>query len=160
MYLIREASRDEIETLRAVANYQFKSYVGDKLIPDNVLLKISKNTGRIREVLTSNKVRIASIRASSFTFNLSLYAAQILHKYVDKLRVVVVSDVVEDLIKGTSVFSRHVLRVDNDLRAGDEALVVDELDNLLCVGKLALSPVEIMFFTRGVAVKLRECRCS
>lgn len=143
--------------LRATADYQFRYDVGRQLIPDNALLKISRKTGRIREVLTVNNERIASIRASTFTFNLSLYGGSTLHKLVSGLRATIVNDVIEYVISGGSVFSRHVLHVDDDLRAGDEVLVVDEDDNLLCVGKLVLSPYEVMFFTRGVAVKLREC---
>ncbi len=146
--------------MRAVADYQFGVPVGQRLIPEDALLKISRNTGRIREVLTSKKERIASVMASTFTFNLSLYGGSILHKSTDGLRVVVVNDVVKYVIAGGSLFSRHVLGVDERLRAGDEALVVDEDDNLLCVGRLALSPPEVMFFTRGVAVKLRECVVS
>lgn len=143
--------------LRAIANHQFRIDIGVRLIPDDVLLRISRSTGRVREVLTSDGVRIAAIRASTFTFNLSLYAAQVLHASTSRLRAVVVSDVADYVAKGTSVFSRHILDVDPSLRAGDEVLVVDESDRLLCVGRLALSPYEIMFFTRGVAVKLREC---
>lgn len=151
---------DEIRILRSVANYQFRAGVGPYFIPDNALLKISKNTGRIREVLTSDGRRIASVRASTFTFNLTLYGGSILHRLTNGLRVGVVNDVVKYVVTGGSLFSRHVLSIDEGLRAGDEVLVVDEGDNLLCVGRLALSPYEVMFFTRGVAVKLRECVVS
>ncbi len=157
--MIRGATYDEVKMLRAIADYQFRNYVGSQLIPDNVLLKISKNTGRIREVLTPTD-KIASIMASTFTFNLSLYGGSILHKMTDDLRVVVVNDVIKHVVTGTSLFSRHVLSVDDGLRAGDEVLVVDEGDNLICVGRLVLSPYEVMFFTRGIAVKLRECVVS
>ncbi|MEM4519772.1 MAG: PUA domain-containing protein [Sulfolobales archaeon] len=157
MDLVREATRSEVKTLRAIADYQFRSDVGNKFIPDNALLKISKNTGRIREVFTSDSKRIASIRASTFTFNLSLYGGSVLHKLVNGLRIIVANEVVKYVVSGGSLFSRHVLGVDEGLRAGDEVLVVNEDDDMLCVGRLALSPYEIMFFTRGVAVKLREC---
>jgi len=160
LYLIREATPDEVRILRSVANYQFRAGVGPHLIPDNALLKISKNTGRIREVLTSDSRRIASIRASTFTLSLTLYGGSILHRLTKGLRVGVVNDVVKYVVTGSSLFSRHVLSIDEELRAGDEVLVVDESDNLLCVGRLVLSPYEVMFFTRGVAVKLRECAVS
>lgn len=157
MYVIREATREEVESLRAIANHQFRINIGSKLIPGDVLLKISKNTGRVRELLTRDGVKIAAVRASTFTLNLSLYAARILHESTKKLRAIIASDVANYVVNGTSVFSRHVLDVDPSLRAGDEVLVVDESDKLLCIGRLMLSPYEIMFFTRGVAIKLREC---
>lgn len=158
MYIIRRATPEEVKKLRYIANYQFREEVAHHLIPEDIYVKISRNTGRVREVLSDEGIRIASIRASTYTFNLSLYGASILHKVTKKLRVVITSEVAEDVVKGSSVFSRHVMSVDEDLRAGDEVLVVDECDNLLCVGRLVLSPYEVMFFTRGVAVKLRECR--
>lgn len=159
MYLVREATYDEVKMLRAIADYQFRSEVGSELIPSDALLKISKNTGRIREVLTPTN-RIASIRASTFTFNLSLYGGSLLHRVTNNLRVVVVNDVIKHIISGSSLFSRHILSIDDDLRAGDEVLVVDEDDSLICVGRLVLSPYEVMFFTRGVAARLRECVVS
>jgi uncharacterized protein with predicted RNA binding PUA domain len=158
LYIIRRATPEEVKKLRYIANYQFREEVAHYLIPEDIYVKISRNTGRVREVLSDEGIRIASIRASTYTFNLSLYGASILHKVTKKLRVVIASEVAEDVVKGSSVFSRHVMSVDEDLRAGDEVLVVDECDNLLCVGRLVLSPYEVMFFTRGVAVKLRECR--
>jgi uncharacterized protein with predicted RNA binding PUA domain len=158
LYIIRRATPEEVKKLRYIANYQFREEVAHHLIPEDIYVKISRNTGRVREVLSDEGIRIASIRASTYTFNLSLYGASILHKVTKKLRVVIASEVAEDVVKGSSVFSRHVMSVDEDLRAGDEVLVVDECDNLLCVGRLFLSPYEVMFFTRGVAVKLRECR--
>jgi uncharacterized protein with predicted RNA binding PUA domain len=158
LYIIRRATPEEVKKLRYIANYQFREEVAHYLIPEDIYVKISRNTGRVREVLSDEGIRIASIRASTYTFNLSLYGASILHKVTKKLRVVITSEVAEDVVKGSSIFSRHIMSVDEDLRAGDEVLVVDECDNLLCVGRLVLSPYEVMFFTRGVAVKLRECR--
>jgi len=160
LYIIRRAGPEELKLLRAIADYQFKAPVGNILVPDDVNLKISKNTGRLREIISSDGRRVASIRASTFTYNLTLYGASLLHKATKppKLRVVAVSEVSNEIIRTSSLFSRHVLTVDDDLRAGDEVLVVNEGDELLCVGRLVLSPDEVMYFTRGVAVRLRECR--
>jgi uncharacterized protein with predicted RNA binding PUA domain len=159
MHKIRVAKPEELVFLRAIADHQFRSNVGEFLFPNGVLLKISRNTGRIREVLSPDNVRIASVRASSFTFNLTFYGASILHNILNEplMRVYVVNEVAQDILSGNTVFARHVIKVDENLRAGDEVLVVDENDKLLCVGRLTLSPYEILHFIRGAAVKLREC---
>ncbi len=161
MHKVRPAKPEELDFLRAILNYQLRVNVGDHVFPEGVLLKISRNTGKIREVLTPDgNESIVSVVASTYTFNLKMYAAKIIHKHVPppKLRVVVVNEVADDIVEQKStVFARHIITIDDELRAGDEVLVVDESDRLLCVGRLLLSPEEVLHFIRGPAVKLREC---
>ncbi len=156
---VRKASTEEVSFLRSILNYQVGREVAHEIIPEGILVKVSRRTGRIREVLLPDGRRLASIRASSFTFNFTLELGKLLHTLIQPpgLRAVVVNEVVPYVIKGSSVFSRHIIEVDEELRAGDEVLVVDESDNLLCTGRLILSPEEIMHFIRGPAIRLREC---
>ncbi len=157
---LRKASREEVTYLRSILNHQLGVDVADKVIPSDILVKVSPRTGRIREVFLPNGLKIASIRASSYTFNLTIHAARIIKDLVKpiRLRLVVVNEIAEDIIKfSTNVFSKHVLDVDEELRSGDEVLIVDEDDNLLCVGRMLLSPYEVMFFTRGIAARVRGC---
>jgi len=157
--IVRRATDEELRYLKAIIDHQLGVDVGDVLFSGKVKLKISKNTGRIREVYDSNNRRLASIRASSYTFNLTLVAARVIHRVVKppKLRTFVINEVVPHVTRGSTLFARHVLSIDENLRAGDEVLVVDEEDNLLCVGRLVLSPLEVLHFIKGPAVKLREC---
>ncbi len=161
MYKVRKAKPLELRRLRAILEHQLGvDGIGEKVFPEGVLLKISRNTGKIREILTPSGEIIATVLASTYTFNLKLLAAKVIHETVPppRLRVIVVNEIAEDLVTfGSSVFAKHVMYVDDDLRAGSEALVVDEDDNLLCVGRLILSPDEIIHFIIGPAVKLREC---
>ncbi len=160
MYKVRAANRKELLFLREIANYQFRANTGSSLFPEGVLLKISRNTGKIREVLSPDGTPIVTVRASTYTFSLRLNAASKILKLLPppKLRAVVTDEVSKDLIKNKStVFSKHILRLDKDLRAGDEVIVTDEEDNLLCVGKLLLSPYEVIHFIRGGAIKVKEC---
>lgn len=157
---LRRATHEEVAILRAIADYQFWEGAGHALIPDGALLKISKRTGRIREVLDPvNMKRIASLRAATHTLIPTLYGASLLKPTAPypRGRVVVVDEMAEDILGKSSLFARHVLRLDHLLRAGDEVLVVDEGDDLLCVGRLVLSPEEVLHFIRGAAVRLREC---
>lgn len=160
MYITRRATRDEVCVLRSIADYQFGLGVGREVVPDNVYLRISRSTGRIRAVLDESGRVLYTLRAYTHTLIPSIHGALLIHRAVKypKLRCVVVSEVSEDLVKHkSSVFSRHVLYVDEDLRAGDEVLVVDESDRLLCTGTLRLSPLEILEFIRGSAVRIRAC---
>jgi len=161
LHKVRKARPSELRRLRAILEYQLGvSGIGEKVFPEGVLLKISRNTGKIREVLTPAGKTIATVLASTYTFNLKLLAARVIHELIPppRLRVTVVNEIAEDLITyGSSAFARHIIEVDHDLRAGSETLVVDENDNLLCVGRLILSPDEIIHFITGPAVKLREC---
>jgi predicted RNA-binding protein (TIGR00451 family) len=60
------------------------------------------------------------------------------------------------ITKGRSVFAKHVIQVDPKLRARDEALIVNQDDKLLAVGKTYLCPQEMLELTRGTAVRVRH----
>ncbi len=145
---------------RAIADYQFGPGVGVKVIPDSTYLRVSKNTGAVRAILSEGKDLLFTVRAYTHTLIPSLHGALLLHGAVafPKLRCVVLSDVADEVVRhGSTVFSRHVLYVDEELRAGDEVLVVDESDRFLCVGTMRLSPAEVLDFIRGSAIRIRAC---
>lgn len=66
------------------------------------------------------------------------------------------SDVSEFIADGGDVFAIHVVKVDDEVRAGDEVIVLDEAGAVLAVGKAILSSVEMAAFKSGVAVKVRH----
>jgi uncharacterized protein with predicted RNA binding PUA domain len=105
-----------------------------------------------------NSIILATIRAHDGMIVLTIEGGQRLHQSLPfpKRRVVVQNAVAPFIAKGRSVFAKHVTLVDSDLRAGDEALVVDNKDSLLAVGKANLSPQEMLDLSRGVAVKVRH----
>lgn len=160
-YVVRRITPEELASFRAILNYQLRINIADSILPDDLLVGVSKNTGRIRALIDpENKEVLATVVAQTNTLNIRLNLAKKLHKFVPppRLRLVVVNEMVPDVLEAkSSVFSRHVLSVDEELRAGDEALVVSEDDELLCVGKLLLSPDEILQLLTGPALKIREC---
>lgn len=131
--------------------------IGHKLFPENCEIEVSKRSGRLRRISKSSRV-LATIRANDGRLVLTIWGATRLHKAAPfpHLRVIVNHEVASFIAEGRSVFAKHVLDVDPSLRAGDEALVVDENDNLLAVGMAHLSPEEMLDLTRGVAVKTRH----
>jgi predicted RNA-binding protein (TIGR00451 family) len=160
-YVIRKITPDELLSFRATLNYQLRVSVADSVLPDNLLVGVSRNTGRVRALIDPENAEVlATVVAQTNTLNIRLSLARRIHKLVPppRLRLVVVNEMVPDILEAkSSVFSKHVLSVDEELRAGDEALVVSEDDELLCVGKLLLSPEEILQLLTGPALKIREC---
>lgn len=147
---------NHLKRVRTIADYQFGRGAGDILFPDNVTFQLS-TTKRIRQILLDSE-RIATIRAKDGLFTLSMKGAAMLHGYIKYpgQRVVVNSDAAPFVAKGKTAFSRHVLAVDPDIRAGQEVLVVDENDTLLATGRAALSAVEMTSFKKGTAVDVRS----
>jgi predicted RNA-binding protein (TIGR00451 family) len=74
-------------------------------------------------------------------------------------RVVVRSEVGDFIREGRSVFARHVVGADPELRPGDEAIVLDERGGLLGVGRALMSAAEMLSASRGVAVRIRRGAC-
>jgi predicted RNA-binding protein (TIGR00451 family) len=142
--------------IRSIANYQFETAVGDKLFPNDVELRFSKRTGRIRHVYHNNRL-LATLKPTDGLFSLTIYGAKRLWSLEPQVQKIVVRSDIEALVrKGKNVFAKHVIHADNRIRAGDEVLVTNQDDTLLAIGKATLSGSEILAFKRGVAVKVRQ----
>lgn len=148
----------ELEELRALVDYQLGLGAGEVLVPslDRVLVAVSPNTLRIRNVYVDGRLAF-SIRAGDSKIILHIYGGYLLWRNYSKYpKIIVVNEVSEFIADGGNVFAKHVLYVDDYLRAGDEVIVVDEQEELLAVGTLRLSPIEVLTFTYGEAVRVRE----
>ena len=146
-----------LKQIRHIADYQFGRGVGEKLFPDDVEVVYSPTTKRIRYVNFKGE-RLATLRPTDSLFSLSIPAAQMLVEKKIPLRCfVVVCDYVKKFIAdGGDVFAAHVVRVDEEIRAKDEVIVIDEFNHVLAVGRALLCGAEMQFFKIGVAVKVRH----
>jgi predicted RNA-binding protein (TIGR00451 family) len=143
-----------------VADYQFGKEMGAKLFPDDVEILFSKRTGRIRYVYLKSK-RLATLRPTDGLFSLSVTGAKrIAENAVSaKCFVTVQNDVSEFIADGGDVFAVHVVKANDEIRAKDEVVVIDEGGKVLAVGRAVLSGEEMKVFKIGVAVKVRRgCR--
>lgn len=156
--IITPPSPLELFILRGIANYQFGCGVGKVLIPDNVLLVKSPKTLRIRHVMDENKQIIVTLKPTTFMYVLHLKGGLILYRNfsMPRFRVVVESRVKTFIIEGRSVFCKHVIDVDPNIKAGDEVILVDEYDNFIGVGRAKLNAIEMLKFNRGEAVRTRH----
>lgn len=154
--IIRKPTTSELLELREIAEFQF-DIKGEQLIPDSIYVAISPNTNRIRHVLLDNE-KYLTLRSRDYRFNLHIPAGRVLLKIIPppRLRVYVKKEYVDFVARGETLFARHVLTADPDIKPGDEVLVVDEQGDLIAVGRARLSGWEIVQYNRGEAVRIRE----
>ena len=141
--------------VRAIMDYQFGIGAGE-LISEKAVIKKSKATRRIRGIYEGKEL-IAAVRASDHFIIPHEKLAEKLHAKFPypKLRIKIDDEAVEFVKDGKSVFAKFVKDIDMNLRAGDEALVVDKDDKLLRTATLMMSPKEALDFDRGVAATVR-----
>ena len=146
-----------LSRVRSIADYQFGKGVGVKLFPENVEIEYSKATGRIRYVHLNGE-RLATLRPTDGLLSLSITAARLVAENRDSARcfVTVQNDVSEFIADGGDVFAVHVVTVDEEVRAKDEVIILNEDRHVLAVGRALLSAVEMQAFKTGVAVKVRR----
>jgi conserved protein with predicted RNA binding PUA domain len=143
--------------IRSVADYQYGLGAGKVLFPDNVKIEFSHSTGRIRYIILNGE-RIATLRPTDGMLSLSITAAKTL---LEKLPfapcyVTVQQDVAKFVADGGDVFAAHVVKVDDEIHAKDEVIVLDEAGRVLAVGRALLSSSEMLAFKVGVAIKVRH----
>jgi predicted RNA-binding protein (TIGR00451 family) len=148
---------DDLRRIRSVADYQFGRGVGVNLFPDRVEIFHSKRTGRVRYVYLDGK-RLVTMRPTDGLFSLSIEGAKRIADSMSSVKcsVVIRDDVAEFVIDGGDVFAVHVVGVDDNVRAKDEVVVLDEKGRVLAVGRAVLSAGEMRAFKKGIAVKVRR----
>lgn len=143
--------------IRSIADYQFGKGVGKQLFPDNIEIQHSPRTGRIRYIILNGE-RLATLRPTDGLLSLSIKAAQLIanNKSFFKCFVTVQNEVAKYIASGGDVFAVHVVKVDAEIGAKDEVIVIDEDGQVLAVGRTILSSEEMKAFKTGVAVKVRH----
>jgi 7-cyano-7-deazaguanine tRNA-ribosyltransferase len=147
----------DLRKITAVTDMQFGKNASQALLSGKINIVKSKKTGKIRNIYCDD-LHILSMRASDGLFTLKMDGACLLHQFFSapQLRVVILDDAVTFVKQGKSVFAKFVAACDPELRPFDECLVVDRHDNLLAVGRCLLNREEMVAFSQGVAVKIRE----
>jgi len=144
--------------LRSIADYQFGRGAGKILFPKSGRVMRSKRTRRMRYVYFKEQL-LATLRPTTGTFTLTPQGFRRLLKGFKPphLRVMVQADVASFIEDGCTVFAKHVMDADPEIRPRDEVAVSTEgSDRLLAVGRAVLSGPEMLAFERGVAVKIRR----
>lgn len=147
-----------LKRVRTIADFQFGRGAGSALFPDDSEFLMSR-TNRVRQVSVDG-TRIATVRARDGLLTLSINGALHLHDFLElpAYRVTVHADAVPFVLKGKTLFAKHVVDVDPSIRAMDEVLLVDRENNLLVTGQALLCAAEMKDFNRGAAVTVRKGR--
>jgi predicted RNA-binding protein (TIGR00451 family) len=145
-----------LQKIRTIADYQFGRGQGEILFPDDVGIVFSKRTGRIRHVYRGRTL-LATLRPTDGFFSLTVEGGRRLALAEPKrLWVKIQTDVADFVAKGRSVFAKHVVDCDEEIRPEEEVIVVDGEGNLLAVGRAVLTGREMKAFELGVAVRVRS----
>jgi 7-cyano-7-deazaguanine tRNA-ribosyltransferase len=146
-----------LERIRAISDYQFGPGAADALLAGKVEMRVSGNTGKVRNVTVDGE-HVLSLRAEDGFFTLKIAGARRLHKALPfpRMRLVVKQDSVAFNRVGKNVFAQFVEKWDPTLRPGEECLVVDWADQLVACGQMHLAPSELGYFKKGMAAHVRE----
>lgn len=153
---IRIMKDGSLYRIRSIADYQFGRGVGKVLFPKGVDIRFSTRTQRIRWVLYNSK-SLVTLRATDGLFSLTLEGVRRLNRVRPRRYwIEVQDDVAQFIASGRSLFAKHVVACDREIRPGDEVFVVDSLQNILAVGKAVLTGEEMVEFSHGVAARIRH----
>ncbi|UCE44465.1 MAG: pseudouridine synthase [Candidatus Bathyarchaeota archaeon] len=146
-----------LQKIRSIADYQFGKSVGKILFSERVEIARSKRTGRIRYVYLDGK-RLATLRPTDGLFSLSIEGGKRIIDGVKppRMRVKVHKEATPFVMKGRSVFAKHVIDADEEIRPQEEVVVMNEERGVLAVGRAILTGREMKAFNKGVAVKVRK----
>jgi predicted RNA-binding protein (TIGR00451 family) len=149
-------SSNNLYRIRSIANYQFGRSAGKALFPDNVNVRLSHRTGRVRHIYYEDEL-LATLRPTDGLFSLGIQGARRLLKLKPhRLWVKILDDAKDFVSSGRSVFAKHVIDCDQEIRTGEEVVVLDDNNRLLATGRAALSGEEMKTFNQGVAIRVRR----
>ena len=100
---------------------------------------------------------MATLRPTDGFFSLGIPGAgRLLKLKPQRLWVKVLDDAIDFVSAGRSVFAKHVVDCDDEIRPEEEVIVLDDNNGLLAVGRAVLSGEEMRTFDHGVAVRVRR----
>lgn len=146
-----------LQKIRSIADYQFGRDVGKIFFPSEVRIVHSKKTGKIRHIYLQEQL-LATLRPTTGLLVLTVAGAKRMIRNVKPLRlwVKIRKDTEPFAAKGRSVFAKHVVDADSEIRPQEEVIVVNGENMVLAVGRALLSGKEMKAFKRGVAVQVRK----
>ncbi|HDO42103.1 MAG TPA: pseudouridine synthase [Candidatus Bathyarchaeota archaeon] len=148
-----------LERIRKIADYQFGKGVGEKLFPKEVEIVRSKRTGKIKYIYF-NGTLLATLNPLTGLFTLTIEGAKrvLAAMQPKRLWVQIRDEAVPFVERGSDVFVKHIINLDEEIRPGEEVIVIDGKGEVIAVGRAILSGIEMKAFKRGVAVKVRRGR--
>ncbi|QLK25039.1 PUA domain containing protein [Natrinema zhouii] len=149
--------RAGLPQLRTIGDYQFGDGAGAALFPPEESLTIKRTTSGRPQQIHAETGRIVSFGTDG-RFTLGLEGGRRLDAALAHPAYrVVVDDESEPFVRDEkNVFAKFVCEVGDEIRPGDEVLIVHERGELLAVGTAQLDAEAIRDFETGMAVTVRE----
>ncbi|OLS29911.1 MAG: tRNA-guanine(15) transglycosylase [Candidatus Thorarchaeota archaeon AB_25] len=145
--------------LRALLIYQWGENAGKIADLEDLQIVLSKSTGKIRHCKSNDEILFTVVPTTGLLTPTYRGGQELLQVGVsDTYKVIIDSDVSEFVAAGKSALAKFVKKVAPSLKAGEEVLVLDEVQNLLGTGRAIISGPEMTTFNRGVAVQIRHPR--
>ncbi|MHA2406770.1 MAG: PUA domain-containing protein [Candidatus Ranarchaeia archaeon] len=142
---------------KQIATYQFGMDIADIIIPEDAEIR-TNSAGKIRYVFHDGK-HCATLRSTTGRFTLSKYGVRNLPTHLIRafpLTLVILPEIEIDFKPGMSLFAKHVKSAKHSIRPGDEVLVINTDDKIMCTGRAILSGREIENAKDGIAVRTRN----
>jgi len=148
-----------LRKLKGISDYQFGPEITDILFsdPSKIELIHSKNTGKIRYIHLNNKL-LLTLKPTNGFYTLGFLAAEMIINNTEspKMRAIVLTEISKFIKKGRNVFCKHIVDIDRDLRPNDEIIVVNQDQEILAIGRVAIPIPYIKSFNRGVGIDVRK----
>ncbi len=146
---------------KALLIHQWGENAGEIADIEDLQIVLSKSTGKIRHCMSNAEILFTVVPTTGLLIPTYRGGQELLRAGLeDTYKVTIDSDVSEFVAAGKSALAKFVKTADSKLRAGEEVLVLDEVQNLLGTGKALISGQEMTTFNRGVAVQIRHPRKS
>jgi 7-cyano-7-deazaguanine tRNA-ribosyltransferase len=147
---------DEFDSrrVRSVARHQFGIEAGDALTKGTLTFRRSPSNRRVRNI-KADDVHVASLRARDGLLSLTMDGAKRIMAAGARHRLTLGADAAPFIAEGKNPMAKFVESADQDLRPGDECLLVGPGDVLLAIGRMHLAGWEIGEVERGPAARNR-----
>ena len=146
-----------LRKLKAVFSYQWGRHVENLADASGLQVVLSRNTGKIRFVKDGEDILFTMVPTTGLLTPTYSGGQRLLSSGINREYIVTMdNEVAEFVADGKSALAKFVKEAHEDLRAGEEVLVVDEAGGLLATGKALLTGKEMMQFSRGAAVQIRH----
>lgn len=151
----------DLERIRNVIDEQYGETLGRKLIPDDKIVLLNKvsYSDHMDEIIIDGKV-VGNIR-----FNPSSKSWQFVPKIIGARRlwqagcskwIKVDKGAVEPIINGANILGPGVTDCSEDIREGDQVIVVSPNNEVIATGTAKRNAADILMKVKGIVVKPRE----
>jgi conserved protein with predicted RNA binding PUA domain len=154
---VKDLSSYDKEKVKNTLKMQFPSVDFQGLVEDKLSkIQHSRKTGRITYIYYDKQL-LFSLRTSDGRFQPSYFGGKfLLENGLINQKVICSDESVEFIKAGKSLYCKHVVSVDVEIKPQSEVMVTDISGNLLAVGVAVQPGYAMLDLESGVAVKIKH----